>query len=106
MGRADRATTWHPHHIAERYGLFTIILLGESVLAASTGVDAALRQGGVDALAGDDRGRRARAAVRAVVAVLPRTVRRRSWPRDRDRSFRWGYGHYGIFAALAALGAG
>ena len=24
----------------------------------------------------------------------------------RDRSYRWGYGHYGIFAALAALGAG
>src|SRR5688572_8592252 len=41
---AERAsgTTWHPHHIAERYGLFVIILLGESVLAASNGVDAAL----------------------------------------------------------------
>ncbi|MEV0409143.1 low temperature requirement protein A [Actinoallomurus sp. NPDC050550] len=24
----------------------------------------------------------------------------------RHRSYRWGYGHYGIFAALAALGAG
>lgn len=23
-------TTWHPHHIAERYGLFTIILLGRA----------------------------------------------------------------------------
>nr|WP_206681393.1 low temperature requirement protein A [Actinomadura sp. J1-007] len=31
-------TTWHPHHIAERYGLFTIILFGESVLAASNAV--------------------------------------------------------------------
>jgi low temperature requirement protein LtrA len=36
------ATSWHPHHIAERYGLFTIILLGESVLAASRGVAGAL----------------------------------------------------------------
>jgi low temperature requirement protein LtrA len=36
------ATNWHPHHIAERYGLFTIILLGESVLAATTGVQGAL----------------------------------------------------------------
>src|SRR4051812_42928953 len=35
-------TTWHPHHIAERYGLFTIILFGESVLAASNGVRTAL----------------------------------------------------------------
>lgn len=35
-------TNWHPHHIAERYGLFTIILLGESVLAATIGLQAAL----------------------------------------------------------------
>jgi low temperature requirement protein LtrA len=33
-------TTWHPHHIAERYGLFTIIVLGESVLAASMAIQA------------------------------------------------------------------
>ncbi len=40
-----RPTSWHPHHIAERYGLFTIILVGESVLAASTGVQAASAAG-------------------------------------------------------------
>ncbi len=28
------ATPWHKHHISERYGLLTIIVLGESVLAA------------------------------------------------------------------------
>ena len=41
---AERAapTTWHPHHIAERYGLFTIIVLGESILAASVGLRDAL----------------------------------------------------------------
>jgi len=33
-------TTWHPHHISERYGLFTIIVLGESVLAASLAIQA------------------------------------------------------------------
>ena len=34
---AERAarTPWHPHHIAERYGLFTLIVLGESILAAT-----------------------------------------------------------------------
>src|SRR3989442_944110 len=37
-----RGTAWHPHHIAERYGLFAIILLGEGVLAASGGVTRAL----------------------------------------------------------------
>ncbi|GAA3157674.1 hypothetical protein GCM10020001_097110 [Nonomuraea salmonea] len=43
----ERPTTWHPHHIAERYGLFTIILLGESVLAVSRGVAAAMEAGEV-----------------------------------------------------------
>ena len=35
---AERAspTTWHPHHIAERYGLLTLIVLGESILSATT----------------------------------------------------------------------
>ena len=31
-------TSWHPGHIAERYGLFTIIVLGESLLAPTVGV--------------------------------------------------------------------
>ena len=35
-------TPWHPRHIAERYGLFTIIVLGESVLSATVGVQAAI----------------------------------------------------------------
>src|SRR3954454_4038893 len=38
-------TPWHPSHIAERYGLFTIIVLGESVLAASVAVQASLDAG-------------------------------------------------------------
>ena len=42
---AGRHTPWHPEHIAERYGLFTIIVLGECVLAASTAVQAAIDAG-------------------------------------------------------------
>ena len=38
-------TSWHPHHIAERYGLFTLIVLGESVLAATVAVQSALDAG-------------------------------------------------------------
>ena len=33
-------TTWHPHHIAERYGLFAIILLGETIAVLAAGVSA------------------------------------------------------------------
>ena len=36
LGRSP--TSWHAGHIAERYGLFTILVLGESVLAASVAI--------------------------------------------------------------------
>src|SRR6185295_14411748 len=40
-------TTWHPGHIAERYGLFTIIVLGESILSASLAIQSAIQTGDV-----------------------------------------------------------
>jgi low temperature requirement protein LtrA len=98
-------TAWHPHHIAERYGLFTIIVLGESVLAATLGVQDALEGGGLS-------------ADLIVIALAGLTLLFVLWwlyfsepagdglARRRDLSFVWGYGHYLIFAALAALGAG
>ncbi|MEV0619311.1 low temperature requirement protein A [Nonomuraea sp. NPDC050404] len=100
-----RPTNWHPHHIAERYGLFAIILLGESVLAASRGVAGALEAGEVN-------------GPFVVVAGSGLVLLFALWwlyflgpageglSDRRHRSYLWGYGHYGIFAALAALGAG
>ncbi|MGV9773838.1 low temperature requirement protein A, partial [Streptosporangium sp. NPDC003464] len=100
-----RATNWHPHHIAERYGLFTIILLGESVLAASRGVGGAIEAGRISGPS-------------VVIAVCGLVLLFAVWwlyflvpageglSNRRHRSYLWGYGHYGIFAALAALGAG
>ena len=98
-------SSWHPHHIAERYGLFAIILLGESVFAASTGVDRALEAGGVSAPL-------VAVAVSALALVFALWWLYFLQPAGeglashRDRSYLWGYGHYGIFAALAAVGAG
>ena len=49
---AERAqvTPFHPQHIIERYGLFTMIVLGEAVLAATVAVQtAADERGGADA---------------------------------------------------------
>jgi low temperature requirement protein LtrA len=40
-------TTFHPEHIAERYGLFMIIVLGESVLAASLAIQEVMDRGGL-----------------------------------------------------------
>ncbi|MEV4476278.1 low temperature requirement protein A [Nonomuraea sp. NPDC049504] len=101
----ERPTTWHPHHIAERYGLFTIILLGESVLAVSRGVAAAME-------AGEVGGRFVVVAVSGLVVLFALwwlyflVEAGEGLSGRRDRSYLWGYGHYGIFAALAALGAG
>ncbi len=98
-------TSWHPHHIAERYGLFAIILLGESVFAASTGVQRALAAGGVSAPL-------VTIGISALVLVLALWWLYFLHPAGeglaahRDRSYLWGYGHYGIFAALGAIGAG
>ena len=98
-------TNWHPHHIAERYGLFTIILLGESVLAASTGLQNALTTSRVTG---------SLVAISAASLVLLFAL----WwlyflepageglAERREGSYWWGYGHYGLFAALAALGSG
>jgi low temperature requirement protein LtrA len=98
-------TPWHPHHIAERYGLFTIIVLGESVLAATTAILAARSVGGFS-------------VELAVVAIAGLVVLFACWwlyflepdaPRlaaNRDLGLVWGYGHFGVFASLAAVGAG
>lgn len=101
-----RRTSWHPHHIAERYGLFAIILLGESVLAASTGVQAALAGGA-------SLGRSfVTIALGGLVLLFALWWLYFLEPAgeglagERRRSFLWGYGHYGIFAALTAVGAG
>jgi low temperature requirement protein LtrA len=104
---ADRKgnLAWHPHHIAERYGLFTIILLGESVLAVTNAVQATLGSDGVS-------------TPLVVVAVAGLVLLFSLWwlyfsepagaglEAHRSRSYIWGYGHYLIFASLAAVGAG
>ncbi|WP_067807334.1 low temperature requirement protein A [Actinomadura formosensis] len=97
-------TAWHPHHIAERYGLFTIILLGESVLASTNAVQDAVEHGlhadlVTIALAG-------LAILFALWWIYFSEPAGEGLERHRDRSFVWGYGHYLVFAALAAIGAG
>ena len=105
---AERAanTTWHPHHIAERYGLFTIIVLGESVLAATLAVQAALASGEqVLALAPVIGG-----GLLIVYSLwwlyfyLP--VHDLLADHDLRRAVVWGYGHFIVFGSAAAVGAG
>ena len=98
-------TAWHPHHIAERYGLFTIIVLGECVLASTAAVNAILDEDGASAelvLVGAG----GLALLFALWWVYFLKDAAGGLARHRELGFWWGYGHYAVFASLAALGAG
>lgn len=112
---AERAEPlgWHPGHIAERYGLFTIIVLGESVLSATLAIQEALDAG--SALA--DLIAVALSALMIVCSMwwvyfdqrseqFMEQVRRQFDRGATFRSFLWGYGHYFVFTAAAAVGGG
>lgn len=97
-------TPWHPHHITERYGLFTLILLGESLLGSSNAIITAL-DGQADL------------APLIAIAVLTLVVTCSLWwiyfwPPHHEaigslgQSLRYGYVHYFVFAAAGALSAG
>jgi low temperature requirement protein LtrA len=101
---AAATTPWHPHHIAERYGLFTIIVLGESVLAATHAVRLGVEGSGFST------------SLLGLIAGGLLVVFSLWWIYFAKPAYRfltsnrvgfvWGYGHYFIFGAAAAVGAG
>ncbi len=108
--RAERTamTSWHPGHVAERYGLFTLIVLGESVLAATVAVQGAI-DGGASLL------QIAPVAGGGLLIVFSMWWLYFDQPSEevagRGRTspwhaFTWGYGHFVVFASAAAVGAG
>ena len=97
-------TPWHPHHMAERYGLFTIIVLGESILAATVAVQSALEGGaGVGELLGVIGG-----GLLIVFSLWWLYFDRPMHDHlsSLNRALVWGYGHILVFASAAAVGAG
>jgi low temperature requirement protein LtrA len=97
-------TAWHPHHIAERYGLFTIIVLGETIAAATVAVKTGVEEN--DALA--DLLPIAAGGLLIVFSAwwIYFAVPIHGHLRSNRQAFLWGYGHYLIFASAAAIGAG
>ncbi|MEU8531196.1 MULTISPECIES: low temperature requirement protein A [Streptomyces] len=100
----DLNTQWHPHHIAERYGLFTIIVLGESIAAATVAVKSGITEN--DAL-----GEVLPIAAGGLLIVFAAwwiyfVVPAHDRLAETGKGFLWGYGHYVIFASAAAIGAG
>lgn len=99
-----RRTPWHPHHIAERYSLFTLIVLGESLLASSNAI---INAGN----AGEHTGQLASLAISGLVLAAGMWWMYFSEPQgDRlhvnRNGFSFGYAHYFVFAAAGALSAG
>ncbi|WP_238009781.1 low temperature requirement protein A [Dactylosporangium sp. AC04546] len=101
MWAERRVTTpWHAHHIAERYGLLFIIVLGEIVLSTTLAVQAGFVQ---------DRLWWVAASGLVIVFAFwwlyfDEPAHRRLV--DNRHAFVWGYGHYVVFASAAAIGAG
>lgn len=97
-------TTWHREHIEERYGLFTIIVLGESILASSLAIQSVLGDSGLTT-------DHALIIVGGLLTVFSMWWLYFQQPRhdlltSMRRAFVWGYGHYLIWASAAAVGAG
>jgi low temperature requirement protein LtrA len=103
---AERAapTTWHPRHIAERYGLFTLIVLGECVLSSTLAIQSALEEDAVLA----DLATTAAGGLLTVFGMwwLYFNKEAAEFLTSLRAGITWGYGHYLVFASAAAVGAG
>ena len=98
-------TSWHPGHIAERYGLFVIILLGESVSAATTAMQKALASTGVTPSLVTVGGA-GLVLLFAIWWIYYLEPAERGLTARPQLSYFWGYGHWFLFAAIAAVGSG
>lgn len=96
---------FHAAHITERYGLFTLIVLGETILAVSIGLRDVIDTGGLDSSTVIVCAS-ALATAFAIWWLYFDTLGSNALERHRKAAFIWGYGHALLYAAIAALGAG
>ena len=103
-GRSGAATPWHPHHLAERYALLTIIALGETVLGTLSSASVIADEGwSVDAAVTVAVGVAMSFALWWIYFLVPHATLLES---RRSKAILWGYGHVLLFTAIAAVGAG
>ncbi|WP_296242880.1 MULTISPECIES: low temperature requirement protein A [unclassified Psychrobacter] len=105
--RAAQSLNWHPHHIAERYGLLTIIVLGEGVLGVSNNIQYFLvnsdSAASVIILLGSSLVALVFSLWWLYFTIPFGTILNNE--RRRYDLFLFGYGHFFVFAALAASGS-
>ncbi|GAA1320486.1 low temperature requirement protein A [Leucobacter albus] len=97
-------TPWHPGHIVDRFGSFTLIVLAESVLAATTAAANAIEQAThlrdfvLIGLSGF--------ALAAGMWWVYFSTDARAWLQSRRNALTFGIGHYLVFAAAGAFSTG
>jgi low temperature requirement protein LtrA len=93
--------SFHPRHIPERYGLFTLIVLGESVLAVAAGTAGTdwAPEGVLTAVAGF-------VAAACIWWLYFDHVGSSGIELGPRPAFYWGYGHFAVYAGIAAFGVG
>lgn len=104
--RAERGdnTPWHPGHVAERFGLFTLIVLGESLLASANAI--------FEALAGSEHTVELVVLAGSALVVVAGLWWTYFWVPQEDRvvdlraGIRFSLLHFLIFGAAAAVSAG
>lgn len=97
-------TKWHPGHLAERFSLFIIIVLGEQVVASTNALVEGFKEPGH---LGDLIG----VAIGGLVLLMAMWWlyfdRFEDHPHSgRTRVLSWAYGHYVLLGSIAAVGAG
>lgn len=97
-------TAWHPHHITERYGLFTLIVLGESILASTNAVVDA--EHSAEHLAGLVTVAAFSLVIIACLWWIYFALPQHGLLVSMGSAMGWGYGHIAIFASAAAVSAG
>ncbi|NEO85011.1 MAG: low temperature requirement protein A [Spirulina sp. SIO3F2] len=96
-------TPWHRHHVIERFGLLNIIVLGEVILGSANALQVEFEEGFEGALLS--------------IAICAAAIAFSMWwlyfceeehleNIEVKRAFIWGYGHFFVFGAGAAVGAG
>ena len=104
--RRKGGTPWHPHHIAERYGLLLIITLGEGIIGTVASLSAVVH------------GPTGWSTAAALVALAGVGLTFGMWwmyfvvpsgdvlELHPERVYFWSYGHIVVFGAAAGVGAG
>ena len=103
--RRKGGAPWHAHHIAERYGLLTIIALGEGVVGTVASLSAEVTAEGwtVGAVLVGVAGMGLTFGMWWIYFAVPSSVLLHA---DRSTAIRFGYTHIPVFCSIVATGAG